>query len=189
MAQKHNYKFYSDAIVEHGISPKGVRWSSQDAQYKRFFILTDFIKDKISSSTITDAGCGFGDYYYYLLVNDIYPLEYTGIDCLEDMIDISKARFPDIKFLKRNILEEELVESDYYVCSGALNILTKEEVFIFIKNCFSACKKGFVFNFLKLQSYNKIEISEVIEFCNSLSDTVETKDNYLNNDFTIFMVK
>ena len=189
MAQKHNYKFYSDAIVEHGISPKGVRWSSQDAQYKRFFALTDFIKDDIKSSSIIDAGCGFGEYYYYLLLNDLCPLKYTGIDCMQDMVDISIARFEDITFIKKNILYDELIEADYYICSGALNILTKDEVFIFIERCFKISKKGFIFNFLKLQSYNKLEIDEVINFCKTLTTKLDTKEGYLDNDFTIFMLK
>jgi len=189
LAQKHNYKFYLDAIVEHGITPRGVRWSSEDAQYKRFFVLTQLIKDEIETSSIVDAGSGFGDYYYYLLINGIYPYKYIGLDCMQDMIDIASNRFDEVQFIKKNILEGDLIAADYYICSGALNILTKEEVFIFIENCFKSSKKGFVFNFLKLQSYNKIEIDEVIEFCNKLTNCLKTKDNYLNNDFTIFMVK
>ena len=38
-----------------------------------------------------------------------------------------------IKFLLINILEDELFLADYYICSGAMNILEKK-IFIFIKN-------------------------------------------------------
>ena len=63
-------------------------------QYKRFEILTSFIKIKIIQSNIIDAGCGFGEYYNYLFDNDLKPKSYLGIDCEEKMIKFSiKKRF------------------------------------------------------------------------------------------------
>ena len=62
MAQKDNRKFYEKAIKKHGISAQGVHWNSEFTQYKRFEILTSFIKDIIKQSSIIDAGCGFGEY-------------------------------------------------------------------------------------------------------------------------------
>ena len=69
MAQKDNHTFYKSAIKKHGISAKGVHWNSQFTQYKRFEILTNFIKNEIQNSLIVDAGCGFGEYYNYLFDN------------------------------------------------------------------------------------------------------------------------
>ncbi len=45
MAQKDNHKFYKYAIKKYGISAKGVHWNSQYTQYKRFEVLTSFIKN------------------------------------------------------------------------------------------------------------------------------------------------
>ena len=54
MAFKDNTLFYTTSILEHGISAKGVRWKSSYNQYKRFEILTSFITNNISKSTIVD---------------------------------------------------------------------------------------------------------------------------------------
>ena len=105
------------------------------------------------------------------------------------MIKESKKRYKELSFYEKDILVDILDEADYYICSGAMSILTKEEVYLFIRRCFIHSKKGFIFNILKSFSFNNINIKELLEFCKSLSRSVKTKDNYLDNDFTIFMIK
>jgi hypothetical protein len=85
MAQKDNHKFYKNAIKKHGISAKGVHWNSEFTQYKRFEILTSFIKNEIKDYVIVDAGCGFGEYFNYLFDNELKPKSYIGIDCEEKL--------------------------------------------------------------------------------------------------------
>lgn len=63
MTKKKNTLFYKKAIDKYGISAQGVHWNSEFSQYKRFEVLTSFIKDSIKDSSIIDAGCGFGEYY------------------------------------------------------------------------------------------------------------------------------
>ena len=67
MAKRDNTKFYETAIKKYGISAQGVQWNSDYSQYKRFEILTSFVEDSMKESSIIDAGCGFGEYYSYLL--------------------------------------------------------------------------------------------------------------------------
>jgi len=189
LAQKHNKQFYQKAIEKYGTTALGVHWNSKHTQYKRFEILTQFIKKNISSSTLVDVGCGFGEYYKYLEVNNKLPKKYIGIDCEKDMVTTCKIRLPLQEFKIQNVLTDILLQADYFVCSGALNILTQDEAYIFIKKCFEASKVGFVFNFLKSNSYNQLKINDVLKFCNTFKCEVKTKDNYLDNDFTIFMVK
>ena len=64
---EENKKFYKKSIEKYGISAKGVHWNSSYTQYKRFEVLTKFIKEEIGSSSIIDAGCGFAEYYNYLV--------------------------------------------------------------------------------------------------------------------------
>ena len=47
MAFKDNHIFYKSAISKHGISAQGVHWNSEYNQYKRFEVLTCFVKDEI----------------------------------------------------------------------------------------------------------------------------------------------
>ena len=189
MAQKQNKIFYEESITQYGISAQGVHWSSEFVQYKRFEVLTQFIKDDISKSSIIDAGCGMGEYYNYLMDNQLQPKNYLGIDCEEKMIDISKKRYPKADFSVQNVLTDELPKADYYICSGAMNILEINEFCIFILNCYEKCEKGFIFNFLKKESYTQVMKEEVLSFCKKFAYKIETTDNYLDNDFSIYLIK
>lgn len=184
-----NTLFYKNAVEKHGVSAKGVHWNSTYTQYKRFEILTSFINKDIFESSIIDAGCGFAEYYNYLLKYDKKPKIYIGIDCEEMMINLASKRFPNIKFEIKNIILDELTESDYYICSGAMNILTKEEIFIFIKKCFDSSKKAFIFNFLKNDPLTNVKIEEIINFSRNLSKKIKIKEHYLENDVSIFLEK
>ena len=105
------------------------------------------------------------------------------------MIKLASKRFLNVDFIVQNILEEELIPSDYYICSGAMNILEEKEVFIFIKKCFDSSKIAFVFNFLKNDSLTSVDINKVLEYCQSLTKNISIKDNYLDNDVSILLKK
>ncbi len=187
--KNNNYKFYNPAIKKYGISAKGVRWNSKYSQYKRFEVLTNFIENEIKESNIVDAGCGFAEYYNYLFDNNLKPKSYIGIDCEEEMITLASKRFLDTNFYIKDIIKDELIFADYYICSGAMNILKKDEIFIFIKKCFEASNIGFVFNFLKNDPLTNVNFLDILHYSKSLSKRVEIKEDYLENDISIFIKK
>ena len=189
-----NYKstnklFYEKAVVQYGVSAKGVHWSNKETQYKRFEIIYKLLEEDFKIASIVDAGCGFGDFYNYLYQNDIHLKYYLGVDCYEKMIELSRVRFPHVDFQLLDILEDDLPRADYYIASGSLNILSRELFYRFIERCYDASSKGFVFNFLTKKSFNRISIEDVISYCSSFGVKIITKNDYLENDFTIFMKK
>lgn len=189
-----NKLIYKKGYRDFGISAKGVHWNSKESQYKRFEVLTDFIKDDLEKCEIADIGCGYAEYFMYLLNENRLPEKYIGIDCEDWMIDFAKQRFPEnrykIEYIVKNGVFEYLPKKDYYLCSGALNLLQKSEIFPFIVNCYDSSKKGFVFNFLKDNPYNELKVEEYINYCKKICNgKIQTKDGYLENDFTIFLEK
>jgi len=184
-----NKEFYAKAIKEYGVSAQGVHWNSKYTQYKRFEIITKMIKKQIKSSSIVDVGCGFGEYYNYLLENDYIPESFIGVDCEQNMINISRKRFPDVDFFHQDILVDKLIPADYYTCSGALNILDKKQTELFITKCFEHSNKGFIFNYLKNDTFTDISQDFILEICKNLTQNMKLRENYLENDFTILMVK
>lgn len=186
---KNNTQFYKRVIKKYGISARGVHWNCEESQYLRFEVLSQFIKDEIQDCIIVDAGCGFGEYYNYLYDNDLKPKEYIGIDCEEEMITQASKRFLNTKFILKNILEDKLPNADYYICSGAMNILDEKEVLTFIKRAYKASKKGFIFNFLKEDSLSNVSIDTVLKFCKSICSQIKIKDDYLENDISIYLKK
>jgi len=185
----NNKQFYNQSFKQFGVSAQGVHWNNKYTQYKRFEILTKMVKQDIKKSTIVDAGCGFGEYYKYLINNHFKPLKYIGYDCEPLMVYEAKKRFDNVDFEVKNILTDRLSSVDYYISSGAMNILNIDEVYKFIEKSFAYSNKGFIFNILKSCSFNNIDIKQLLEFCYTLTPKIKTRDNYLDNDFTIFMVK
>lgn len=189
MKKIDNKQFYKKAYERYGTSSKGVHWGSKSRQYLRFEILTNFIKKNLESSSIIDVGCGFGDYLSYLYDNQIKIESYLGIDCEGFMINLCKKKYSQYQFKRIDILKNNIPNYDYLICSGALNILDEVEFFKAIENCFKASKKGFAFNFLIKDSFNKVNKEKILEFCKNLTVTIHVKDNYLSNDCTIFLEK
>tara|TARA_Y100000589_G_scaffold297537_1_gene305389 strand:- start:110 stop:853 length:744 start_codon:yes stop_codon:yes gene_type:complete len=59
---------------------------------KRF--ISDFVESK---KTILDVGCAIGGMYE--IVSSICPeVDYTGIDVADELVQIAKQRFPDVRF-------------------------------------------------------------------------------------------
>ncbi|MDC7242671.1 MAG: class I SAM-dependent methyltransferase [Sphaerochaetaceae bacterium] len=189
MAIVNNTKFYEEAVIKYGVSPRGVHWNSKQTQEKRFEILLEFIKKDISNSSIIDAGCGFGDLIKYFSSNNLIPNKYLGLDAEYFYIEIASNIYPNTNFMQLDILEDELPMADYYICSGALNTLEFQEIQVFINKCFNASKKGFIFNFLKGKTFNGIKKEKLLEFCNKINTNNKIKENYLKNDFSVFMIK
>lgn len=59
-----NDRFYISGIIDHGLTPQGLRWHSAHSQEIRFEQLFSLLP--AGSFSIVDAGCGFGDLYHYI---------------------------------------------------------------------------------------------------------------------------
>lgn len=191
MARLDSHKFYTASMKKYGISPRGVHWNSQKSQEIRFSELLNLLPSTIS--TLGDAGCGFGDFYLYMKKHERTPQRYVGIDSLHKMCVIATKRTA-CEIVLADICTGELPLLDYYVCSGALNILTKFETYQFIRNCYIASKNGFVFNALygtkESKTYNYLSMNEIKKIALELEvNKVVFKEGYLENDITVGFFK
>ncbi len=146
MPRVDNEQFYAASLKQHGISAQGVQWRSPQNQQIRFEQIAALLEE--GEIDVVDAGCGFGDFYLYLRRERGEGVGYLGIDSIETMARIASRR-TGRAVLRRDILHDPLPQGDYYVCSGALNLLTPYESHRFIRRCYEASRKGFVFNFLE----------------------------------------
>jgi len=182
-------KFYTSAIEMHGVSAKGVNWHSKNSQQIRFNTILSMLPKELDSISIVDAGCGFGDFYLYMQKKKRVPKEYIGIDSLLDMYSIASER-TGCEILMADICKDTLPIADYYICSGAMNVLNKFETHLFIRNCYQSCKVGFIFNILhgdkESQTYNYLLTSEIQNIAKELGvKEVLFKDGYLEDDITV----
>ena len=193
MPRINNEKFYTSAIQKYGTTAKGVNWHSKQTQYIRFDVILNMLPNDLSSFSIVDAGCGFGDLYTYMSKKKKTPKEYIGIDSLLDMYSIASEK-TGCEIIIADICKDELPKADYYVCSGAMNVLESFETHLFIRNCFTSCKNGFIFNILhgekESETYNYLTTKQIHNIAADLGvDSVLVTDGYLEDDITVGFFK
>ena len=182
-------KFYTSAIEVHGTTAKGVNWHSKESQLIRFDVILELLPKKLDSLSVVDAGCGFGDLYLYMQKKKRTPKEYIGIDSLVDMYSIASEQ-TGCEILIADICKDSLPITDYYVCSGAMNVLQEFETHLFIKNCYASSKIAFIFNILhgdkQSQTYNYLTTSKIESIAKELGvKEVVLNEGYLEGDITV----
>jgi ubiquinone/menaquinone biosynthesis C-methylase UbiE len=180
-------------------SVSSLGWSSRYTQTQRFLVLS--LVDDLEDKSILDVGSGMGDFYTFLLENQV-ECEYTGIDISEKMLAHAKKVHPNVPFMFGNVLDLPAKPSyDIVLCSGAFNHRTEEPypyVFAVITHLFSLCKKATAFNLLSsstppnqqdTETFTYFSPVKILEFCLTLTPYVELRQSYLPNDFTVFLYK
>ena len=193
MPKIDNEKFYTSAYKQYGKSARGVNWSSSETQEIRFKTILELLPHSLTHYTIGDAGSGFGDFYSYMIINEKKPKKYIGIDSLKKMCEITEEQ-TGYTSLHLDICKDKLPTVDYYICSGALNILTPFESYLFIQNCYKSSKHGFIFNVLfgdkESKTYNYMTNYHVEKIAKELGvKKLVLRDNYLLHDITVGFFK
>ena len=193
MPKINNKKFYSCAIERYGVSARGLNWTSTKTQIIRFDVILECLPNILSEFTIADAGCGFGDFYKYLQDKKRSIKKYIGIDSLNEMCLIA-LQMTNQEIMLLDVCKESLPNVDYYVCSGALNILTPFEAYQFIQNCYNSSNIGFIFNVLhgdkKSDTYNYMTTQKIEKLARDLNvKKLILRDGYLEHDITVGFMK
>lgn len=184
--------FYRGALARHGYNAEGVHWASERTQRVRFEVLRRFLPRDLSEVTLVDVGCGLGDLYRYLVKHGDRPGRYIGIDVVAPMVEAAAER-TGCEILQRDALRDTLPGADFYLCSGAMNTLTREESELFIRRCFGAATRGFVFNLLKGQpregAFNHFMPDDLRALAAELDIEPRFAEDYLPGDFTIAFLR
>ena len=149
-------QYYDARLAEHGPTPRGVDWNSEDSQRLRFRELTTLVKDDPDAS-ILDYGCGYGALRAYLRERG-HRGRYVGFDISQSMIDAARAGAADgaARFTtERGALERV----DYTLASGIFNVKQaapdeewRQYVLETISDLSALSVRGFAFN--ALSSYS-----------------------------------
>ncbi len=190
---------HKDSLQRHGYTPKTLYWSTQEAQYTRFQVLSEIgVK---SGDSILDVGCGFGDLAIYLQQQGI-ECDYTGIDISPDLIAKGREIHPQLVLIAKELFQFDPspISFDYLFYSGSLSEKFEgsyDNALRSLKLAYESCRKGVAFNMLSahdewiasrsdLQSYYP---EQMLEFCQGVADQCELIEGYIRNDFTIYMKK
>lgn len=147
--------YYTQKVKEHGASPRGVDWNSEESQFLRFEKLSQVFNTQEGFSVL-DYGCGTGAYIKFLKQKK-YNSVYHGFDISKEMIGTARQIYPEDA--QSFITEVEAGKFDYVIASGIFNVRLqhnendwKEYILDTLEKMNSLSEKGFSFNILTLYS-------------------------------------
>jgi trans-aconitate methyltransferase len=190
------FGYHRYMIALHGNrGPEALGWRDTESQVIRFDALADMAD--LNGHSLLDAGCGHGDLRSYL--HRLYPdIIYYGMEQIPELIDEATRRYQDWEatvFIRGDFMINAMPVADYVMASGSLNYYNADPDFIFkaITRLYEHCRKGLAFNLLShiipnglLAAYNP---DVIMEYCRQLCPQVVVKNDYSNEDFTVFMYR
>jgi len=206
---KETAKYFDEKVVEHGCSPLGVDWNSEEAQNTRLDQVLKILPETVSGEiSINDIGSGYGAVIPLLeTIFEGTPFKYFGYDISKEMVNSAGKEFDNKANIKFSLIEglEDISSADYSIASGIFNMkqgFSDEEwlQYIFdslnIINEFSV--KGFSFNMLTHYSdkdYMRSDLyyadcCKIFDYCKkTFSRNVALLHDYDLYDFTILVRK
>lgn len=113
-------RYYSEKIVEHGPTAKGVDWRDETSQELRFEQLLK-VCDPSRPFTLNDYGCGYGALATYLDERGL-DVRYTGFDISAEQLAQARELVGESESRRFVGPEDELEPADYSVASGIFNV-------------------------------------------------------------------
>lgn len=198
-------QYYSQKILEYGLTPQGVDWNGMESQFLRFNELVRVVHEEHSNPefSILDYGCGYGGMLDFLLPIYGSRIKYHGFDISNAMIRAAKERYGNKGKFQTELEKSE--KFDYVIASGVFNVKQDTEetewasyVLSVINEMHERSSKGFSFNILTSYSdeeykqdylyYAKPE--ELFSYCKrNFSRKVAILHDYPLYEFTIIVKK
>jgi SAM-dependent methyltransferase len=144
---------YTRRLREFGEDPRTLGWDTRAHQWARFAAVARAVD--LRGRALLDVGCGLGDFRLFLQERGIEPAAYAGVDINEDLLAVSRHRFPQARFERRNIVVEPYAEPvcDVAVMLGLVNFRLQtldnyEYAAQAIDAAFGACREALVVDML-----------------------------------------
>lgn len=183
---------YNKRFEKFGIDPRTLGWGSENDQEIRFATAVKYVN--FSNKSVLDIGCGFSDFYKFLLNNNKPIKVYKGIDINEKMVNASRELFPKNIYEVRNFLLDsyDTVQADIVTLFGLLNFkvdtidnldYTKEAM----GKAWNAAAEVLVVDFLSTQLFKGYpkedfvyyhEPKDILDICFSLTNNVVLVHDY-----------
>ncbi len=188
---RHRIKEFNPGTVQ------SLGWKGDNSQQKRFEELVK-VAD-LNDTSILDLGCGQGDLKYFL-DKRFSGFSYIGIDQMPEFIHEAKRRYghlPNTHFYQSDFSLAELPKAEYVIACGALGYRCAKPSWFneMIATMYASASRALIFNMLDIATFPDHPLlvghdaEEIVGFCKMLSPKVELINNYLDDDFTIFMYR
>ena len=150
--------------------------------------------------SVLDVGCGQGSYYEFLKDRG-FNGAYEGVDITPKMIEIAKAKYPQVNFTLADFNEIDK-KYDWVIAVSTFNVKTGDDhlqyTYDSIKKIFSLCKVGCAFTLLSPYGYEIAkswedlycyEPGNILTHCLQQTPLVVLNHAALTAEFAVLMYK
>ncbi|MGD1845987.1 MAG: methyltransferase domain-containing protein [Salibacteraceae bacterium] len=194
---------YTENLKSYGIENRSLGWNSKESQILRFAVQASLIDPRLESVSVNDLGCGYGEFYNYLIAEQVPVTEFNGYDISAEMLAAAEQHLGDNPVVKWHHNSAVDRMADYTFTSGIFNVRFKESeadwarfVKNTLRNMFEHSKKGIAFNLLtsyvdyRAENLYYADPSEYFDFCKTeLSRYVTLIHDYPLYEWTILVKK
>lgn len=188
---------YTERHTRYGYDPRTLGWGGgKEKQDYRFAHLAAV--GEMSSQSILDVGCGFGDLYGYLISNGWNGM-YLGIDIVPVLIDQAKELWPSAEFKIMDLLTNHIdVHFDYVFASGVFNAKVnnnQEHISTMLKRMYEIANIAVICDFMSTYVDFQQEIAFhtnpewVFGIAKNLSRRVVLRHDYMPFEFCLYIYK
>lgn len=115
-------RLYTDSLAQHGESPMGVGWRTEESQRLRFEKLLSVVDHSDGRPIdVNDLGCGYGALLTYLEEREIPVATYFGYDISEEMLGVARSRTTRAR-CELLASSRATRQADYSFASGIFNV-------------------------------------------------------------------
>lgn len=192
--QQRVVDFFRVHVRLYGNDWRALGWHSRQTQFQRFAVLAEV--GDLHQQRVLDVGCGLGDLYGYLGKRNIW-VTYTGYDLVPEMVERASKRFPEARFVVKDVLQGLGDEPfDYILCSGAFNINFGDNLVAIqrlLREMYAACTRGVAINFLSISDprtdpiFYLYDPQVLLTYCQTFCPHVRVRQDYLPNDCTLYL--
>jgi len=196
---------YETCLAQHGDSHLGVDWPNEKDAEKRYSIMLNVIRGNYEGLSLLDFGCGASHLFNYMQNTRFACLEYHGLDASPVFCELSKSKYPHIKYYCIDVLTEpdSLRDFDYIIMNGVFTEkrdLQFDEMFEYFKQVlrtiFSKARVGLAFNVMsKAVDWERNDLfhlptDQLINFMvKELSRHFVIRNDYGLYEYTIYLYK
>ena len=147
--------YFSNKVVEHGATFKGVDYGNPDRQALCFDQLLKLHREPSLAFSLLDYGCGYGALIPYLQQRAYKLTSYVGFDISEDMIKQADGLYGQLPNTTFTAQKDGLQPADYVIAGGIFNVRMKVDdetwkqlILTTLHELWALAKHGMAFNIL-----------------------------------------
>lgn len=194
--RQHVIDRYAERLGRLGPVVQALGWRDQVQQQLRFSVLAEGLPH-LDGASLLDIGCGFGGLFESLRGRGV-RVRYVGCDISPDVLDIARARHPDVTFELRDVLDDPYPAGTFdYVCmSGIFNYrLADNDGFLqqMLSAAYATCTRGVGANMMtdhvdyRDEHLHYFSPEQVLRFCQTLTRRLALRHDYPLYEFTVFL--